>query len=112
MDDGLFLPLPIGLVDIKPLKELPPPLKERLQGGNGKRFPESSRTRHEEEFRVAIRDKTMDVHRLVYIDLPVPAQRREISSVCGYRSHCRVLYHKSAQGNKKGSSEFLVKEHE
>jgi hypothetical protein len=59
----------------------------RLQGGNRQRLPESSRTRHEEEFSVAIRDNAMNVHRLVYVDFPVPAQRRKIGRVSGYGPH-------------------------
>ena len=51
MDDGVFLPLPVRLVDVKSLEKLTPSRKKRLQRGNGERLAKSARTRDEIKFR-------------------------------------------------------------
>ena len=92
VDDWILLPRPVRLVDGKPLEQLAPAAKERLERGDRERLAESARTRQEEQLGVVVRDKTMDEHRLVDVDFSIPPYGREVVRVCGYRSHCRTLY--------------------
>ena len=106
MDDGVRLPLPVGLVDVKALEEFTPPEEKRLERRYGQRLPEPSRTRNEEKPGVPIRDKAMHEHRLVNVYLPVPPYGRKIMRICRQRPHAGKIISFSTTRRNLGGELF------
>ena len=96
VDDGMGLPVVVGLRDREAVEELPVAEEDRLQRRHAQGLAEPTRTRAEEERAARLRDEPVQVRRLVNVEQALLAQGLEVGDVGGDWLHARIIAHHRA----------------
>ena len=87
MDDDVLLPVVVRLRDGEVFEELAVPEEDGLHCRHAERLAEAPRPRAEEVPARRIGDQTVQMRRLVNVDLAQHPQGLEVVRLCGNRSH-------------------------